>query len=129
MNCKKCEHFDWYELASEEGDMTPFDPKKVDRDHCGHFLCNDDRGPCPIVKSKAHKIWVKFLWLIGYYPLDKPVIKKLEINCPACGFMDYKLIDNKVYHCNACESEFDLCDLEDAIVIYKLKYHHYKDKE
>ena len=39
-------------------------------------------------------------------------IKIAEINCPACGYKNYKVIKNEIYHCNTCESEFDLCDLK-----------------
>jgi hypothetical protein len=77
MNCKKCEHFDWYDLASEEGDMTPFDPDKIDRDHCIWFLAGGRKhSRCPIERSIWHRLWVWILWHVGYYPLDGLITKE-----------------------------------------------------
>jgi len=76
MNCKKCKYFNWYDLASEDGDMSPLDKTKIDRNHCGHFLCGDEKGACPILKSIWYKLWVKILWRVGYYPLDETIDKK-----------------------------------------------------
>jgi hypothetical protein len=63
MNCKKCEHFDWYDLADSWGTMTLPDPEKTSRDYCGHFLCGDSKGPCPILRSKRYII---YWWFVGW---------------------------------------------------------------
>jgi NADH pyrophosphatase NudC (nudix superfamily) len=61
---------------------------------------------------------VKTLDSLGHY-VDtrqaKFVLEKIKtkINCPACGHGNYKIIEDEIYHCNTCESEFDLCDLKE----------------
>jgi hypothetical protein len=69
MNCKKCKDFSWYDLANASGDMLPFDPTKVDRNHCGWFLAGGrKKSRCPIERSVRYRLWVWILWHVGYYP-------------------------------------------------------------
>lgn len=55
--CASCNHYQHYISPLEEDQSFPIIiPTDRDMDNCACYLCNDEKGPCPIVKEEYNKI-------------------------------------------------------------------------